>query len=358
MLGVTFPGEREIALLEFPDPTPGPGEVVLEMRASGMCGSDLRAYRAPKDIVAFREIYKGLPTATMRDNGPRIMGHEPCGVVVAIGSGVSEFQATIGKRVMVHHYSACGVCAQCRTGWVQICEQVLPASYGWTAHGGHVKYMKVPAASLVGLPDELSFEAGAAIACGSGTSYSALRRMQPNGSHTLVIIGQGPVGLSGTQFAAAMGCRVIAVDINKERLELAKKFGAAFALDPNEVDIREAVRDLTHGLGADFSLEATGTPTGAVSALRCLRLWGTVGLVGIGPTPAPLHLAADMIVRQITMFGSLTFSSVIMAECAKFSVDRKVAVDAIFSHRWKLEQAAEAYATLDTQSTGKGVFMM
>ena len=68
MLGVTFPGEREIALLEFPDPTPGPGEVVLEMRASGMCGSDLRAYRAPKDIVAFREIYKGLPTATMRDN--------------------------------------------------------------------------------------------------------------------------------------------------------------------------------------------------------------------------------------------------------------------------------------------------
>lgn len=358
MLGVTFPGECEIALLDFPDPTPGPGEVVLEMKASGMCGSDLRAYRAPKDIEKFREIYKGLPTATMRDHGPRIMGHEPCGVVAAIGAGVSAHQARIGQRVMAHHYSACGVCPQCRTGWVSICERVLPASYGWTAHGGHAKYMKIPAASLVALPDELSFEAGAAIACGSGTSFSALRRMKPNGTHTVAIFGQGPVGLSGTQFAVAMGCRVIALDINQDRLELAKKFGANATINPRGIDVREAIRDLTHGLGADYALECSGKPDAVVDAIRCLKFWGTAAFVGIVPGQVPINLAADVIVRQINMLGSLTFSSVIMAECAQFAVDRKVAVDGIFTHRWKLEQAAEAYALLDKQSTGKGVFVM
>ena len=358
MQGATFPGEREIAILEFPDPTPGMGEVVLEMKASGMCGSDLRAYRAPKDIEAFRLMYKSLPTVTMRDHGPRIMGHEPCGVVAAIGPGVTEHQARIGQRVMVHHYAGCGVCGQCRTGWVQVCERTTPASFGWTAHGGHARYMKVPAASLVGLPDDLSFEAGAAIACGSGTSFTAVRRMKPNGTHTVAIFGQGPVGLSGTQWAVAMGCRVIALDINEDRLALAKKFGADAVLNPAKVDVREAVRELTHGLGADYSLECSGKPGAVAEAVRCLRLWGTAGFVGITPGQVPINLAADVIVRQINLFGSLTFSSTIMAECVRFAVERKVAVDALFTHRWKLEQAVEAYALLDQQSTGKGVFMM
>ncbi|VTU45290.1 Alcohol dehydrogenase (plasmid) [Variovorax sp. SRS16] len=203
MRGVTFPGEREVAILEFPDPTPGVGEVVIEMKASGMCGSDLHAYRGPKDPEEFRRIFKGRPLERMRDLGPLIVGHEPCGVVVEIGPGVTEHQARIGQRMMVHHYHGCGVCDQCRTGWAQICETHKPVTYGLSAHGGHAKFMKVPAATLVALPDELSFEAGAAISCGSGTSYSALRRMKPNGSHTVVIFGQGPVGLSGTQFAAA-----------------------------------------------------------------------------------------------------------------------------------------------------------
>jgi threonine dehydrogenase-like Zn-dependent dehydrogenase len=358
MLGVTFPGEREVQILDFPDPTPGPGEVVLEIKASGMCGSDLRAYRAPRDLNEFRKIYKGLPTETMRDHGPRIMGHEPCGIVAEIGPGVTEHQARIGMRMMVHHYQGCGVCEQCRTGWTNVCEGMVPKSFGWTGHGGHAKYMKVPASALVALPDELSVEAGAAISCGSGTAYSALRRMKPNGTNTVAIFGQGPVGLAGTQFAVAMGCRVIALDINEDRLALAKTFGADATLNPAKVDVRQAIRDLTHGRGADFSLECSGKADAVVEAIRCLKLWGTAGLVGVGPGLVPVNIAADVVVRQVNIFGSLTFSSPIMAECARFSVDRKVPVDAIFTHRWRLEQAAEAYAFFDRQSTGKGVFLM
>jgi threonine dehydrogenase-like Zn-dependent dehydrogenase len=357
MLGVTFPGDREVAILNFPDPTPDNGEVVIEIKASGLCGSDLHAYRAPKDLKAFKEAARGRPYESMRDHGPLIVGHEPCGVIVAVGPGVTARQARVGQRVMVHHYSGCGTCDQCRTGWPQICEGTSPQIYGWTGHGAHAKYMKVAAHTVVTLPDELSFAAGAALSCGSGTSYSALQRMQPNGTHTVVIFGQGPVGLSGTQFAVAMGCTVIAAEINPDRRKLAKQFGADVVLDPSTVNVRDAVRELTHGRGADYSLETSGAPSAAVDAVRCLRLWGTATFVGIG-APVSLNLATDVIFRQVTLLGSYTFSTNILEECARFAADRKVEVDAIFSDRWKLEDAEKAYQLLDAQTAGKGVFLL
>ncbi|AJE45217.1 zinc-dependent alcohol dehydrogenase family protein [Celeribacter indicus] len=356
MRGVTFPGDRRVEIMNFDDPTPGPGEVVIEVKASGLCGSDLHAYRAPTDDAAFRELAKGKPYETMRDNGPKIAGHEPCGVVVAVGPGVSERVARLGQRVMIHHYSGCHVCDQCRTGWPQMCEEMVPDIYGWTAHGAHAKYMKCAAHTLVTLPEGLSFEAGAAIACGSGTSYAALRKVQPNASHTVAIFGQGPVGLSGTQFAAAMGARVIALDVNKERLETARRFGAAETINPAEVDAPEAIRELTHGRGAHFSIETSGAQQAIADAIKSLRLWGTAVFVGLGRPPV-VDFASDVIFRQISLQGSFTFSTNIMEECAVFSVDRGVEVEAVFSDRWSLEQAAQAYDLLDKQSSGKGVII-
>ena len=356
MRGVTFPGDRKVEIMTFDDPTPGPGEVVIEVKASGLCGSDLHAYRAPSDDQAFRELAKGKPYETMRDNGPMIGGHEPSGVVVAVGPGVSERVARLGQRVMIHHYSGCHICDQCRTGWPQICETMVPDIYGWTAHGAHAKYMKCAAHTLVTLPDSLSFEAGAAIACGSGTSYSALRKVQPNSSHTVAIFGQGPVGLSGTQFAAAMGARVIALDVNAERLEMANRFGAAETINPADTNAVEAIRDLTHGKGAHFSVETSGAQQAITDAIKCLRLWGTAVFVGLG-RPASVDFSADVIFRQINVVGSFTFSTNIMEECGTFSVDRGVDVEAIFSNRWTLDQAGKAYELLDKQASGKGVIV-
>ena len=135
-------------------------------------------------------------------------------------------EARVGQRVMVHHYQGCTQCNHCRSGWQQLCQEVPVKVYGNNAHGGHAQYLKVPANTLVPLPDELSFSAGAAIACGSGTAYSALRRMNLSGNDTIAIFGQGPVGLAATQYAKAMGARVIALDISPQRLERAKAFGA------------------------------------------------------------------------------------------------------------------------------------
>jgi D-arabinose 1-dehydrogenase-like Zn-dependent alcohol dehydrogenase len=203
MRGVVFLGNRKIELREFPDPAPGPGDVVLAIKASGMCGSDLHPYRAAGNAAAALGLGgKGEPV---------IAGHEPCGVIAAVGPGVPAEQARVGQRVMNHHYRGCGECKHCRVGWSQLCRRGITV-YGMTGHGGHAPFMKVPARTNVPLPDELSFEEGAAVACGTGTAYGALKRLDVSGRDTLAVFGQGPVGLSATMLGVAMGARVIAID--------------------------------------------------------------------------------------------------------------------------------------------------
>jgi threonine dehydrogenase-like Zn-dependent dehydrogenase len=347
MRGVTFLGERQLQLAQFPDPTPGPHEVIVEIKASGMCGSDLKFYRATGGETAALGLGKL--------EGPVIAGHEPCGVVVAAGGKVEERAARLGARVMVHHYTGCGVCRHCLSGWAQMCV-AGSTIYGVTAHGAHADYMKVPAHTLVALPDPLSFTTGAAISCGTGTAYGALRRMNLSGADTIVIVGQGPVGVSATQLAAAMGARVIALDVSAERLARAKEFGADALIDPKADDPVAAIKTLTNGAGADLTLDTSGAPEGRVTALRAAKAWGMVCFVGEGGGVS-LDVSRDLLRKQLTVFGSWTFSTIGQAECARFVAEREIAVDHLFTHRWQLAEADEAYRLFDRQTSGKGVFV-
>lgn len=337
MKAVYFTGDRQVEVAETPDPTPGPGEVVLQIKASGMCGSDLHTLRAPAG------------------SRPRLIaGHEPCGIVAEVGPGVSETVARVGQRIMDHHYSGCGVCVHCRDGWTQLCEEGSTV-YGNTGHGAHAEYMLVPAYTCIPLPDELSFSAGAAIACGTGTAYGGLMRLNLSGRDTLAIFGQGPVGLSATQLAVAMGARVIALDLAADRRQRALDFGAFATVDPSSDDPVEAIRELTHGRGADCVLDCTSSAQARRQGVQATKIWGRVCYVGIGGD-VTLDVANEIIKKQLTIVGSWTFSQNGQAECARFCVDRAIDVDALFTHRWGLEQAPEAYALFDTQTTGKGVF--
>lgn len=349
MRGVVFLGDRELELREFPDPSPGPGEVVIEMKASGMCGSDLHAYRAPRSGSG-----AGAALGLGGSGGAVIAGHEPCGVIVARGAGVSEAEAPLGARVMNHHYKGCGLCAHCRVGWSQLCRGGITV-YGVTGHGGHAKYLKAPARTMVPLPDALSFEEGAAISCGTGTAYAALHRMNLSGEHTLAVFGQGPVGLSATLLGAAMGARVIALDIGAERRALARSFGAETVLDPRAADPVEALRELTHGEGVDLALECSAAPEARAAAVKSVRTWGSACFVGEGGE-VRLEVSPDLLRRQVTLIGSWTFSSVGQMECAKFVAARGLPLSKLITERWKLEQAAEAYRLFDRQASGKGVF--
>jgi threonine dehydrogenase-like Zn-dependent dehydrogenase len=347
MKAVVFLGDRKLEFMEFPDPTPGPGEAVIEIKASGMCGSDLKTYRVKGGAAAL---------GMAGDGSPIIAGHEPCGIVAAVGEGVPEAMAKVGDRVMDHHYSGCGVCAHCTEGWSQLCVEGATV-YGANGHGAHAKYMKVPAHTLVKLPDSLSFKTGAAISCGTGTAYGALKRLDLAGDETIAIFGQGPVGLSATQLAKAMGARVIALDIGEERLELAKKFGADEVIDPQSNDVVSAIRDLTQGRGTQKSLDCSSSSEARRAAVQCVRTWGTACFVGEGGD-VTIDVSNDMLRRQVSIVGSWTFSKTGQADCAAFVAERNIDVDALFTHEFKLEQAEEAYKLFDTQTTGKGVFLM
>jgi threonine dehydrogenase-like Zn-dependent dehydrogenase len=348
MRGAVFLGDRKVELRNFPDPTPGPGEVVIEMKASGMCGSDLKFYRS-----APGEAQKALGLGNQSE--PFIGGHEPCGVVVARGPGVPEKEAPDGMRIMDHHYSGCGICNHCRVGWSQLCRAGITV-YGATAHGGHADYFKVPAKTIVELPEELSFAEGAAVACGTGTAFSALKRMSLNGGDTLAVFGQGPVGLSATVIGAAMGARVIAVETNAERMKLAKDFGADAVVDASKEDPVQALKDLTRGVGVDLALECSGASAARRAAVRSVKTWGTACYVGEGGD-VTLEVSPDLLRRQVTLIGSWTFSAMGMKECADFIARKRIPLERIFSHKWRLEQADEAYKLFDKQSTGKGVFL-
>ena len=341
MKGVAFLGERKLEIREFEDPTPGTGEVVLQIRASGMCGTDLGQYRAPIGVF----------------NSELIGGHEPCGVVVAVGPCVPENLARPGMRVMDHHYKGCGVCNHCRSGWSQLCRNGMEV-YGRTAHGSHAEYMKVPASTLVPLPEELSFEVGAAISCGTGTAWGALQRIGLSGRETIAIFGQGPVGLSATQFAKAFGAQVVAIDISEARLALAKELGADIVVNATKDDPVAAIEAVTHGEGAEKTMDCSGNPDARLQAIRGTRTWGKVALVGEGGL-LTVDVSQYLIRRQISLVASWTFSTVGQAECARFVADRHIPVERIFTNRYRrLEEADGAYRAFDAQSSGKGVFLL
>ena len=162
MKGVLFTGERTLEVTDFPDPAPGTGEVIIEVRASGMCGSDLHSYRAPRKETLF------------------IAGHEPSGIVAAVGPGVNERLAKVGDRVLVHTLDGCRTCKHCMEGWPQLCLE-QPIFYATSRHGSHADYMKVNDYSIVQLPEQMSFKTGAAIACGTTTAYGAIKRLELRG---------------------------------------------------------------------------------------------------------------------------------------------------------------------------------
>lgn len=340
MRGIAFTGDCRIDFITVPDPAPGPGEVVLDVKASGMCGSDLHYYRA----------------SAASANPGVIRGHEPCGVVAAVGPGVTGPFARVGARVMVHHYHGCTACTQCRSGWPQMCCDVPMVVYGTDEHGAHAPYIKVPASTLIHLDDRLSYAAGAAISCGTGTAWGAFDRMGLTGRDTLAVFGQGPVGLSATMLGKALGAKVIALDIDQDRLARAKAFGADVVINSRDGNVPDAVREVTGGRGASMVLETSGAAQANHDALRTAAPWGTVGLVGIG-SELKFNLG-ELLRRQLRIIPSWTMSIQGQKACADFIIEHGLDVDALFTDEWTLDQAVVAYEKFNRQSGGKGVFLM
>jgi threonine dehydrogenase-like Zn-dependent dehydrogenase len=333
MRGLVFMGDRRAEVRDFPDPEPGPGEVVVQLKVSGLCGSDLHIYRQ---------------TAEQRAGRDTIPGHEPSGIVASVGAGVDTVQ--VGDRVSVFHYRGCGHCKHCLAGNIQWCAE--RRGYGGPIHGSAADYILTDARNCLPLPQELTFAHGALMACAAGTAFSAMRKLQVSGEDTLVIFGQGPVGLCGLVMAKAMGGRVIGVEPIAERRAVSAALGADEVIDPSGTDVLAALRDLTHGEGADLAFETSGTAAGQNGAVDGLRLGGKAAFVGFGVREKTLN-PAQFIGRQLTLMGSFVMPIYMYWDLADFIIEHDVPLAQMITHRFSIEQAPEAFQLFDSGKTGK-----
>lgn len=344
MRGVLLPGGRRVEFKEFDVPEPGHGQVLVKMKASSICGSDIRAiYR--EHLGHGPEAYQNV-----------IAGHEPCGQIVAVGPGCKRFQT--GDRVILYHISGCGVCHDCREGYMISCTSPLRAAYGWQRDGGHADYCLAEENTCVALPEPLSYVDGALVACGFGTVYEALQRVAVSGKDRVLITGVGPVGMAAGLVAKAMGAsQVIGVDVSTTRLDFALETGCTDAAVPAGGDALDRVRDLTAGEGCEVTIDCSGSPAGRVLALQGTRRWGRCAMVGEG-SRVDFDVSQTIIHPQITIYGSWVTSVGHMEELVEKLVEWDLRPERIASHRFTLDQAAEAYRVADEGQSGKVVIVL
>jgi threonine dehydrogenase-like Zn-dependent dehydrogenase len=341
MQGVVLPGNSTIEFREYPIPEPGPGQVLLKMKASSICGSDIRAiYR--EHLGKGPEAYQGV-----------IAGHEPCGQVEKLGPNTKRFKE--GDRVVVYHISGCGVCHDCRMGYQISCTSELRAAYGWQRDGGHADYMLADEEDLVLMPDFMSFQDGALCACGFGTCYEALDRIKVSGDDRLLVVGLGPVGLAALMLGKAMGAtKLIGVDAVQERVEIAKNLGLVDVALTADDQALEKIKEATDGHGAEATIDCSGNPNGRFLTIQGTRQWGRCAFVGEGNSVS-FEPSRDIIHKQITIFGSWVTSVPHMEDLVE-KIDRwKIHPDKTVSHTFSLEKAAEAYELMDQGKCGKVV---
>ena len=344
MRGVKLPGQRKVEFVEVPVPEPGHGQVLIKMKASSICGSDIRAiYR--EHLGHGPEGYQGV-----------IAGHEPAGQIVKVGPGCKQFKE--GDRVVLYHISGCGVCNDCREGYMISCTSDLRAAYGWQRDGGHADYCLAEESTCVALPDALSYVDGALVACGFGTVYEALNRVRVSGEDRVLLTGMGPVGMAAGLVAKKMGAsRVIGADISQERLDFALQVGAIdHAVRADAGDAVDQIKALTGGYGCEVSVDCSGSPQGRLLALQGTRRWGRSAMVGEGNTVS-FDVSQTIIHNQITVFGSWVTSLGHMEDLVEKLVEWDLKPEVIVSHRFTLDQAADAYRVADEGQSGKVVIV-
>jgi threonine dehydrogenase-like Zn-dependent dehydrogenase len=280
-----------------------------------------------------------------------IAGHEPCGQIVKTGPGCKEFKA--GDRVVVYHISGCGVCEDCKHGYMISCRGAQRAAYGWQRNGGHAPYLLAEENTCVHLPDSLTYIDGALCACGTGTSYEALCRVHLSGNDRLLVTGLGPVGLAASQLGKALGATtVIGTDTSPARRKLAVKLGLVdYAFEADEKALGK-IKDATGGRGCEVSIDCSGAPAGRLLALQGTRQWGRCVFVGEG-NKVEFDVSPLLIHPQITLYGSWVTSLKHLEELVEHLDRWGVHPEKTCTHRLPLKDAAKAYDLADKGQTGK-----
>ncbi len=338
MRGVFLPGNSTTEIRDVADPDPGPGQVLLSMRASTICGSDIRAI--------YREHIQGDPAETYQGV---VAGHEPAGEVVAVGTNTDRVK--VGDRVCIYHISGCGQCDSCVRGYQISCSSPQRAAYGWQRDGGHADLILAQERDCVLLPDFVTYLDGACVACGFGTAYEGLLRAQVSGRDALAVVGLGPVGLAAGLLGAKLGAVPrVGLDPSPERRELAVRLGAVeAAFSPEQVDEARA----TGGGGAHVAIDCSGSEPGRGTAISLVRERGRVVLVGEGNGLSVPEVSPAVIHPSITILGSWVTSLEHMRELVSRLPIWDLHPEIIVSDTFPIAQADAAYRLAAAGQSGK-----
>jgi L-iditol 2-dehydrogenase len=326
---------RHLEYTDFPKPDLGPDEVLLNVKATGICGSDIHGY----DGSSGRRI------------PPLVMGHETAGMIVEVGENVKDWKP--GDRVTCDSTVYCGTCFYCRRGEVNLCDnrRVLGVSTGeYRRHGAFAEFVAVPQRILYPLPQEVTFEQATMVEPLS-IAFHAVRITPIDVNDSAVVVGSGMIGLLVIQALRIAGCgQIIAVDLDADRLEQAGRLGADTGLISTDSDLNQEILDLTHGRGADHAFEVVGVTAAVKTAVSSVRKGGTVTLVGNLAPSVELPLQA-VVTREITLYGSCASAGEIPA-CLEMLARGKVNVEALISATASLSDGAVWFERLYNREPG------
>ena len=346
--GVFLPGDSSAVIRPYDLPAPGRGQVLLEVGASGICGSDI-GY-----------IYRGYQSHKGLDGAPAyhgvVAGHEPCGTVVAVGEDCHR--VGLSDRVVIYHIVGCGLCRNCRSGYCISCsDESRRQAYGWQRDGGHARYLVAEESTCIPLPDKLTFVDGSLIACGFGTAYEGLIRSRVTGADTLAVVGLGPVGLAAAMIARCFGVRtVIGLERSLERREFVASTGLVDHAVAADDDAVENVLALTRGAGCSVSVDCSGSTPGRSTALNVVSEWGRVSLLGEGGR-LETEVSDTLLHKHVTINASWVTSLQGMEDLTLLLARSGVHPEAVVSHRFGLDEADEAYRLAASGAAGKVVLL-
>ena len=340
MKAAYLPGNCTTELRDAAIPEPGHGEVLVRMKASTICGSDIRCiYR--EHLGKGPEGYQGV-----------IAGHEPSGQIERIGPGCRRFG--VGDRVIVYHISGCGVCNDCRRGYMISCtSDKYRRAYGWQRDGGMAEYLLAEEKDLIHLPDELSYTDGAQVACGFGTVYEGLQKIGISGNDSVLITGLGPLGLATGALCRKLGAqKIIGIDIVDTRLQLALDLGVCDEVLRSGPENVAEVRRLTGGQGVERAVDCSANDIARATAIRATRKWGSIVMLGEGGR-VEFNPSPDIIHDQKTIYGSWVTSTWLMEELVERLVRWNLHPEALVTHRYELDCVADAYKLMAIGECGK-----
>ncbi len=329
MLAAVYYGQNDMRLETVPVPGIGPGELLVRIHSCGICGTDLKKI------------------STGSHSAPRVFGHEMAGVVVARGAGVTRFAE--GDRVMVFHHIPCGNCYYCERKVFSQCPVYkrvgTTAGFGEPSGGGFSEYIRVMdwivEKGVIAIPDSVSFDQASHIEP-VNTVWKGIETLAVEQGETVLVIGQGPIGLMLGKLAQRAGANVITSDLFPQRLTIGERYGLIQGIDASRCDIVQAIRERTEGRGADAVILAVGGSSLIRPAIDAARFGGRVLLFAQTVRGEVVIDPASVCMDEKTLLGSYSSSVELNQEVAQFVFSGEMDLAGLYSHRFPLDQSLEA----------------